>query len=119
MGALLVLAACSQKASSAAPPAPAAYVQVTATPGDGGATGVGAEPFECRLHADCGLTRVAEGATCPTLCAPRAVTAAESRRLTGIAARERCPEVSCAPPRGLLVPRCEHGHCTVGTIPGN
>jgi hypothetical protein len=114
---VFLLAACSQKA--AAPSTQRAPSSTGATVDAGRAPDAMDVPRACRLHADCGLTRVPEGAVCATLCAPRPVTAAEARHLQAMAAAQRCPEVSCAPPRGLLVPRCEQGRCTVGTLTAN
>lgn len=94
---------------ASAPPAPAPAPQSADSPPD--------DDVACKVDSDCVVTRVQEGGCCDA-CAPRAVSqrglAAIQRRQADCQSRGSvCPEMPCAPPRGVPVPTCQAGVCGV------
>ena len=73
---------------------------------------------ECQADADCALTRVAEGACCAMLCAPRVVTARRAQELRQKSARcgRPCPHPLCRPPRESVTPACLEHRCTARRV---
>src|SRR5687767_3564304 len=87
--AVVLLLACKTPAPPA-PPAPPPPEAPAPAPPAAEATLETPAPLAaaCRQDSDCALTRVPEGDSCPKLCTPRAVLAAEARELE--VAVERC-----------------------------
>jgi hypothetical protein len=77
----------------------------------------------CESDDDCALTLLARGPKecCPSLCTPRAVTrrsAAEaSRRAPACAGANKCPHLSCMPPRRRMEAACLHRRCVARPLP--
>jgi carboxyl-terminal processing protease len=78
----------------------------------------GDEADSCSSDSQCSLTRVAAGACCPTLCAPRPVTAQRAAELLRAAASCRgCAEPLCAPQRTTLRAVCSQHRCSAVVEP--
>lgn len=131
---LLVLTGCrttadppphqSETAQPINAPPPVAITPSTPAPTPTTGTDAPAEPprpaetpkpaaLQCQRDADCALTRVPDEDCCPRLCAPRAVTADEARRIE--ARVQQCQKEGrpCALP-SCRVPRFEAA-CVAGT----
>ena len=80
-----------------------------------GASSPDGDEAACATDADCTFTRVAPGACCPMLCAPRAVTkqaaAALDEHMRSCARGHACPQPSCRPPRRMTAPACVQSRC--------
>lgn len=83
--------------------------------GAAGAASSASDEGPCASDADCVFTRIAPGACCPMLCAPRTVTkkAAEAldEHVRSCAAGHECPLPSCRPPRAMTTPACVQSRC--------
>jgi hypothetical protein len=72
----------------------------------------------CQTDDDCALTNFRDGECCPMLCQPRAVSKASAEAINKWSLTcekpyhsERCPALTCAPPRFTPVPACVSGKC--------
>lgn len=112
-------AAPAAPAGSALTASEAAAAYARAQRGDGstqpGAAGAAAENNACETAADCAFTRVAAGACCPLLCAPRVVSKQQAdalqRHINACRRGQVCPEPMCRQPPYALVPSCEQHQC--------
>ena len=84
---------------------------------ESGAATIQAEEAPCRDDGDCAFTRVAQGACCPMLCTPRAVTRGQAEALAATVPRctkgRNCPEPFCRPPPNEIVPACVQNRCVI------
>ena len=109
--------AAAAKSSDGAASAKSAEGAVAAKSAEGAVAARSSEGDDaaCATDADCTFTRVAPGACCPMLCAPRAVTkkAADAldEHVKSCAKGHECPLPSCRPPRQMTTPACVQSRC--------
>ena len=90
----------------------------------GGAPDAGPEAglSACNHPDECELTRIVDGACCPTLCNPRAVSKVKAAELAAAVKActpggSGCPKPLCRPPRVRTEPICQAGRCAVRELP--
>ena len=89
---------------------------------ESGAAAIKADEGSYTGDGDCAFTRVAQGACCPMLCTPRAVTKKRAAELeanlpicTG-GKPESCPKPVCRDRGTSTAPVCEAGRCVARTV---
>lgn len=78
---------------------------------------------KCETDDDCALTAFNDGACCPMLCQPRAVSKNSAAALEKYGAECKkpeggCPVPECAPPRIDRRAACVSGKCVARVAPG-
>ena len=119
----LVLALACAHGAPDAPDAAARNPPLQARGSGGGDAGASDDEIAgCSADQDCSLTRIAKGACCASLCAPRPVTRKVAETLEAKSARcdqAKCVQPLCRPETQTLTPACVDHRCIARPGPMN